>query len=205
MKNSILTFLCFTLPFFCFSQIEFNVGAGVNFNTSSILQNSPEATDEATITGLLHGDILFQKNKIGLRTSLQLESIQWKEGFSRQDETTNSTLVYLNLSPQLEFKPKDFFSVSAGGYAKLMIIESINSAFFDQLSIFPPFNFFKGYDAGLAGGVNYFHKRWTFRLQYLHGLVNVSDDITLTNQNGEAIGQKEQYNRILQLTGTYRL
>lgn len=184
-----------------YGQSGLGVSAGVNYSTledveSILLDVGLEA---APVAGLYYAIDCGRFWNI-------LNEFQYSlKGFSTlapDGSKTRTRNTYLDLMPQLEFRPVKIVGISAGinlgyniGERSKQIMENWSE---------PAFDLSKTIDFGGILGLRFYAGRLSFHLLYNRGLIN-RNGLKLTDINKEPIPAPRLYTQNLQVTAGYRI
>lgn len=183
------------------SQAQFSLGvdAGLNYNNnkfSVVVASQPDAFETKAHVGYYVGlrptYALSPKTNIGLGIQYSIK------GYETQSEigTGKFRNYYIDLLPQVEFRPIDLLGFVGGfniGYLGDTGIRINDKWEKDILTV----DIFEKVDIGLLLGLKVYLQQFYLTAHYNHGLTNISA-INYTDANGEDLDQS-QYNRNLQI------
>ncbi|HMQ59610.1 MAG TPA: outer membrane beta-barrel protein [Flavilitoribacter sp.] len=184
-----------------YSQSGFGVSAGVNYSTledveSILLDVGLEA---APVAGL------YYTIDCGRLWNILNEFQYSAKGFSTlasDGSRMRTRNFYLDLMPQIEFRPAKIVSISAGVNLGYNIGERSKQAMkkWDE----PFIEVSDTLDFGGLLGLRFYLGRVSWNLIYNHGLVN-RNGLEFTDFNGAPIPKPALYTRNIQLTAGYRI
>lgn len=189
-------------------QAQFSLGldVGLNYNHakfSGINDFDTNVFDTkahlAYYLGLRPTYALSSKVNIGLGLQYSVKGYESQSGLYAPKVRN----YYLDMLPQVEFRPINLFSLVGGvniGYlaeTSAKIDEKWDKNYF-------LFDAYKKVDFGLLLGLKMYLKQFYVTAHYNHGVVDINE-ITFTDANGEDIGTSNQFNRNLQIGIGYML
>jgi hypothetical protein len=196
-----------------FTQVHLEIQSGVSLGTRAF---TPD-TEEVVFVDVESGPItqftaaLGAKKYLTEQFGIGLEAQFAQRGFS---QTATGTPVasgfrasYLDLIPQVEFRPWPFLGLVAGGLLGFRVEEAYRTAEDNWESYTNLANLgvrTRGEDAAILLGLRGYWKQFFFSANYLHGLIAV-ESFTVTDANGEDIGQVEGRHRGVRLCIGYQL
>ncbi len=185
------------------AQSGFGVSAGINYSTvknSGVLIFGDVGPEAGPVIGV------FYQGRLGNKWAI-LPEIQYSaKGFTFDngvtDEYSRLKVIYLDLLPQVEFRPANFLGITVGVNLGYKLNEKLKSPGEDWAD---PFSEFKNdLDFGALLGLRLNFDRLNLKIHYNHGISNSSVSV-FTDANGTPIASITQYNRNLQLTVGYLL
>lgn len=105
-------------------------------------------------------------------------------------------ISYLDVVPQIEFKPIRYIGIAAGPYFSWQLGESIRYGEVIDWTSTKENNQFDTADLGLAGKLSGNIGRLTVFVSYMHGLTNISK-IIIIDGTGTHLGRLSAYNRAI--------
>ncbi len=170
------------LLFFCsnlFSQLSLGIHTGLVRSTAKVNEAASSIIDPEAKSTFFAGLSLKKSFNDRLHLIGDIEFIT--KGFINKAFLVDDDfkLEYLEVAPELNFKINDFLYAGAGPYFSFLLNDS---------------NFTSSSDAGLSGSVRGIFNKLYLKVTCRLGLVDQSD-ITFTNENGQPVGEVEQFNR----------
>ena len=209
MRRSILFLLSLFVGFNVDGQFSFAPELGINMGKLTIDESSLLATGSTTdfFIGLHTKTLISQKSAIGFDVEYS------RRGFAvlseldsfplTQEPRTEFRYTYLDFQPYYIYQLDDRLSFGLGGYIGINIDEEIR----EQGSNWQDINdqeTVSGTDYGLLINGRYTINNFTLKIEYNHGLKDVSN-LLLTDINGNLIGGAKQKLRNLQVGIAYYL
>ena len=174
MKNLITSIFLILLSFSLFSQINYSVGMGPQYNFGAI-NTELQIENEANFTFFGKGEIYYSCKKMRYNLSAQWNRTEWNQkepNSSIRDDFRFST-DYLNITPSIGLKPVKYLEINAGGYLGFNIQEAIFNESSNTWQRISGFNLIDFYDFGVSFGLNtYFAQNFSVELKYNIGSVS---------------------------------
>lgn len=205
--KKIISLIVFGFALISFFSLEaqsgFGFSAGINYSTfknTGVLIFGETGPEAGPVIGV------FYRGELGKKWALLPEVQYSSKGFSFDngvtDEFSRLKVIYLDLLPQVEFRPANFLGIIAGVNLGYKLNEKLKSPGEDWAD---PFSEFKNdLDFGALFGLRFNFNRVNLKIHYNHGILNSADSV-FTDANGTLLGSLTQYNQNLQLSAGYLL
>ena len=189
MKNLIASF-ALAILFIQVSSAQKFVGVTAGANVSTLYLNNlpiiPELSPIANYYVGLTGKISLP-SKLAIITDVQFSQKGYQE--KDQDETNSLTatglrLAYIDIIPQLEFRPIPHFAMTIGGNVGIKVKEEVKIA--DKWEDSSDLELTNNVDFGLLGGLRLYLGDFFVKTSYQLGLSQVFN-VDFTDANGDAL------------------
>lgn len=195
MRTSFYLFLLIFLPFTTFAQSELNFGLSAALNYSNVSIGDVPFFETTSRTGISIGIVpeVVLSDRIKFPLNL-MYSVKGHNEESNGELLRSLTYHYVEFMP--EFDARIIGPIRAGlgmkvGY-KVVDLEWIPGQTSNPVNLRDPF------DLGVTGNLKFLFSRWELFCRYDLGIIGVNE-VIFTDENGNQVGQTDEFNRNVQL------